>query len=529
MPTIDRRLPWRVPWYLWGALGLALLGAVGVRDSSLLHGATLFAILGGLVLLVLLAAILWELPPAVMFCGAIALTLFSGNWKYLGLPGFPFVPDRLLLAMGVAALLLRSPGAAYLPRLRVRPVHLLLLVTVLYVVASAALGGTLTSREGFFDLTDRVGAIPFLMLLIAPAVFPTARERNWLLATFVGIGAYLGVMAVFETIGPHALVFPRYIRQLEVARHATQAVGPFRQVVAEGFACYGCGVAAIIAFFRWRGRWRWLAAGVALFAFFGSFLSMERGVWIGAAAGAVAVALVTPTGRRWLIPGAAAVAVVLAGALILIPGLGTATSARVNNKYSVWDRQNQTAAALRMIQAKPLFGFGWDTWYENSLPYFRLAPNRPLTGYPSSIGVEVDQPANGPVTQADITVSQNGQLSGAIHDSYLEFAVELGLVGACLWLASVLCGLGGAILGPSPPELRPWRLGLLALTVCFLVLCAFDPLDQNFTQLLLWMWAGVTVARGSGPPLSSAWALRLRSSVAAKGVAQETRNGGRAS
>lgn len=523
--TIDRRLPWRVPWYLWVAFALALLVVVRVRHPSVLHGAALFAILAGLVLLVLVGAILWELPPAVMFCGAIALTLFSGNWHYLGLPGFPFVPDRLLLVTGLLALLLRSPGAADLPRLKVRPVHLLLLVTILYVVGSAALDGSLTTRAGSFDLLDRVGITPFLMLLVAPAVFPGPRERNWLLATLVGIGAYLGVMAVFETIGPHALVFPRYIRTLEIARHATQAVGPFRQVVTEGFACYACGVAAIIAFSRWRGAWRWVAAAVAFFALFGSFLSMERGVWIGTAAGAVAVALVTPTVRRWLIPAAAVGAVVLVGALTLIPALGTATSTRFSDNYPVWDRQNQTAAALRMIQTKPLFGFGWESWSRSSTPYFRLAPGRPLTGYPSTIGLDVAQPAIGPVTQSDITVTANGQLSGVIHDSYLSYAVELGLIGAGLWLASVLCGLGGTILAPSPPDLRPWRLGLLALTVCFFVLCAFDPLDQNFTELLLWTWAGVAAARGTTPPLRAAWAMRPKSSVAAGRIAEGEQNG----
>ncbi len=492
--AIDRRLPWRVPWYLWAAFALALLAVIRVRDPSVLHGAALFAIVPGVVLLVLLGAILWEVPPALLFCGAIALTMFSGNWHYLGLPGFPFVPDRLLLVIGLLALILRSPGAAHLPRVRMRAVHVLLLVTILYVAGSAALDGSLFTQAGGFDLLDRVGVTPFLMLLVAPVVFSSERERSWLLATLVGIGGYLGVMAVFETIGPHALVFPRYIRTLEVARQATQAVGPFRQVVTEGFACYACGIAAIIAFFRWRGGWRWVAAGVAFFALFGSFLSMERGVWIGTVAGAVAVALVTPTGRRWLIPGAALAALVVVGALILFPSLGASSSTRFSDKYPVWDRQNQTAAALRMIQTKPLFGFGWESWSRDSTPYFRLASNRPLTGYPTSLNLYVTPPASGPIPASDITVTSLGRTTGVIHDSYLSYAVELGLVGAGLWLASVLFGLGGTILAPVKRDLQPWRLGLLALTVCFLVLCAFDPLDQNFTELVLWTWAGVTLA-----------------------------------
>jgi hypothetical protein len=56
----------------------------------------------------------------------------------------------------------------------------------------------------------------------------------------------------------------------------------------------------------------------------------------------------------------------------------------------------------------------------------------------------------------------------------------------------VLWGLGSAAFSRDrDPELRSWRAGLVAVGICFLVLCAIDPLSQNFTQLILWTWAGV--------------------------------------
>src|SRR4029077_17973137 len=116
-------------------------------------------------------------PPATMLCAALALTIFSGNWGRVGLPGFPLLPDRILLAGALLALLLGAPGAAALPRARVRGVHLLLALTVLYATASAAAAGTLGTKAGAFDLLDRLGVLPFLMLLIAPVVFVGARER----------------------------------------------------------------------------------------------------------------------------------------------------------------------------------------------------------------------------------------------------------------------------------------------------------------------------------------------------------------
>jgi hypothetical protein len=49
-----------------------------------------------------------------------------------------------------------------------------------------------------------------------------------------------------------------------------------------------------------------------------------------------------------------------------------------------------------------------------------------------------------------------------------------------------------------PEALRPWRLGLIAIGVFFCVLAAFDPLQQPFTMILLWVWAGVVMSSGVG-------------------------------
>ena len=233
MPVIDRRIPWRAPWYLWLAAAVAVLAGIHQRAPQLLHGETLLLVVPGLVLVLLVAAIMWELPPAAMVCGALALTLFSGNWTTLGFPGFPFVPDRILLVAALLALILKSPGAVDLPRVRIRGVHLLMLVTVLYALASGVLADTMGTESTVFDLLDRLGAIPFVMFLVAPAIFSGPRERDWLLATLVGIGAYLGFTALFESLGPHLLVFPNYIREVDASRQSAAATGPFSEVVTE--------------------------------------------------------------------------------------------------------------------------------------------------------------------------------------------------------------------------------------------------------------------------------------------------------
>jgi O-antigen ligase len=486
---------WHPRWYVWSAVGVAALALIYERFAWLLSGYSLVPTLCLLIVVLFALHRLWELPLAVMMCVAIVLTIFSGNWGSVGLPGFPLLPDRLMMVGVLAALILRAPGTKGRPAIKIRPVHLLLLLLTFYALASAAAAGTIGTKTAAFALLDRLGIIPFAMLLVAPVIFHGPRERQMLLVTLVGLGAYLGLTAIFESLGPHALVFPHYIVTSDEALPGERASGPFRSSVAEGFATFSCGVAAVIAFFQWSGqRRRYVAGAVVVVSTLACFMTLERGVWIAAAAGAVGAGLATGKARRWLIPGVLACALVVGGALLLSPALASKASARVNDERSVWDRQNQTSAALRMIAAKPLFGFGWGRFVDDSLPYFRQAPNYPMSGYSTP---ENELP---------------------LHDSYLSYAVELGLVGALLWLAAIFWGLGGAIFSRGSPLLRPWKLGLLAMTIFFLVVALFDPLQQNFTELLLWTWAGVALGGGQ-VRAESLWRRRIESAPHTSSIA----------
>jgi len=480
MPIV--RATWRPPWYAWVLLGLSALAVTHKLEPRYLKGHWLFLTpplaLGG----VLIIRRLWELPPAVTMCVALVLTMFSGKWKQFGLGGLPF--DRLLIILVLAMFLLRAPGIARTPALRVRNVHLLLCVTIMYVIVSAVAAGTFTSESGFLSLVDKVGVAPYLMFLLAPAIFAGERERDLLLGTLIAIGAYLGFTAIFESLGPHALVFPHYIVNFDNELPGHRAGGPFGSSLSEGFSTFACAVASVIAFVKWQGqRKRFFAAVVGVACVFGCFLTLERGVWIAALTGIVISSLVTRRGRHMLIPGLCAGALLIGGALFLSPSLSQKTSFRVEDQSSVWDRLNMTAAGVRMVNAKPLFGFGWNTYPTASVPYFRETADYPMNGFSTQANCKL--------------LSCSPEVLEPLHDTYLSLAVELGLVGAVLWFSSFVWGMGMSIFDLGPPTLRAWKLGLLALTTCYLVICPFDPYQSSFPDLLLWVWAGV--ALGVGP------------------------------
>jgi putative inorganic carbon (HCO3(-)) transporter len=459
--------------YAWVLFGLLALGGVYLVAPARLHGHWLFVTPLALAVGIVVLRKLWYVPPAPAMCAGIVLTVFSGGWARMGLGGLPF--DRLLIVTVLLAVFLRAPGVARLPRLQLRNVHLLMCLTMMYAVASAVTAGTLTQEISLLSLIDRVGLVPYLLFLVAPVVFSGERERDLLLAVLVGLGVYIGFTAIFESLGPHSLVFPHYVVQADAELRGERAGGPFQSTVSEGFATFACAVAAVMAFARWRGqRKRYFAAVVALVCIFGCFLTLERGVWIAAVTATAVAALATRTGRRWFVPGVVLCTLLIGVPLALSPALSSKTSARVNRQVSVWDRENQSAAALKMIQAKPLLGFGWYGYTANSLEYFRQAMDYPMVGYATT-----------------------GKHLQPLHDTYLAYAVELGLVGTALWLATLLWGVIGTALGRGSPELRPWKLGLLAIGVFFVVVGFFDPYPAPFPTLLLWVWAGV--ALGSAP------------------------------
>jgi O-antigen ligase len=478
------RRTWSPPWYGWALSGLAALLFIHLVKPAKLQGVWLFVTPVVVCAGVLLLRRLWRMHPAVTMCAAIVMTVFAGKWGQMGLGGMPL--DRLLIIVVLLQILLRAPGAASLPRIRVGNVHLLMCVALLYVVASAVRARTLGSEQGLLLTIDMFGLTPFVLFLISPAVFAGRRERDMLLVTLVGLGAYLGLTTIFESLGPHALVFPGYMRHVSAEAETlseAKAGGPFQSPTANGFALFACTVAAVMALGRWRSiRGRRFAAGVAVVCLFGCLLTLERGVWIATVAGVVVVALVTRQGRRWLLPGLALAALAVAAALVISPQLQKQTSSRANDQQSLWDRQEQTSAGLRMIAAKPLAGFGVGRYEREGLDYFREPAEYPMSGYYHGVTVGVPDPVL------------------PIHDTYLAYAVELGLIGLVLWLATIGWAVGGAIFTPGPRFLRPWKLGLLAAAVFYVLVGFVDPHAAPFPVMLIFLWAGL--ARGA--PLASA-------------------------
>jgi putative inorganic carbon (HCO3(-)) transporter len=452
----------------------------GPRDTRTLFTASVLALA-----VLSLAYVASVAHPAWLLTGGLLLATFSGHWGDLGLPA-QVTPDRFVLAAGLVAVALRLPKLRERLSLGRYPVHWVIAVAALYVLGSALAAGTLFDKSAFLRIVDRVGLVPFALFIAAPLVFRTARERDILLGALVAWGGYLGLTAFFEGVGPNALVVPDYVMDPEVGIHFDRARGPFVEAVTNGLALYGCGVAAVIAVLTWREPRLRVAAGVvAGLCALGVFFTMQRSIWVGAAAATLLVLVAVPELRRFLVPAVAAGAFLIGGALVGVPGLADRASQRASDEKTVWDRENLHRTTLNMIEAKPLLGVGWARFEDETANYAEMADDIPLT-LPTGLG---------------------------LHNMFLGNTAELGLIGASIWALALLLGVGGAVLARGPPELRPWRIGLGAFAVCWVVAGNFSYL-LAFPTLLLWAWAGVVWRGGhamaTDPPHSSPDSARRR-------------------
>jgi len=401
-----------------------------------------------------------DLPAYVLcFAGQVFWNMFAGNSKLLG---FPIGPDRLLFGLGVVLLLL-DPVALRQQQLRLRPVHLAGVAVVLIAAGSAMSHGTF-GKNGFYAWLDQL-TIPLLMFVLAPIVFRTPARRDLLLRVLVVIGCYLGLTAIFEVVGPHALVYPRFILDPNVGIQFGRARGPFTESEADGLAMVQCAFAAALAATRLPGKWKPVSILTVGLCSIGVLLTLTRSVWVGSALGVAVVCLLTPALRKYLVPLALGFAVVIGVVLSVLPSVRNDASARAGTTRSVWDRQNTDAAALRILERHPLDGVGWVRFELVSEDWVRQAH-----GYP--------------ITNIDI----------AVHNVALGRAAELGLPAAGLWVFSVLAGPCLVFLRRRPPgDLAGWAIVSMGGTACWLVAINLSPVPYPLPNLLIWLISGIAL------------------------------------
>lgn len=419
-----------------------------------------------------------RVPLAVMlFCLGLMSNLFSSHSHRIGIP---VSPDRLLIPLALLLLLFDARR----PRARWGVLGALMLLLVAWTLASMSWYGNLFSSTHLFALLDRM-LIPLLLFLAGPLLFRDAERRDVLLKTFAIIGLYLGVTAVLETVAP-ALVFPRYIMDPQVGLHFGRARGPFAGSEGMAIASAICaGAAVLLASRRLRG-WTRLALVVAVLDIFAVVLTTTRSAWLGVAAGVLVALVLSPALRRWIPHMVGAAVAATAAVLALMPTLVESIFERSSSAGPIYDRLASNAAAMRLLEDRPLTGIGWRRFYPEGAEWARQADNVPMN-------------------HAIIEV----------HNVVLSRAAELGLPAALVFIAIILLGpVRAALPAPTSPadaDLVGWRVLCGYVVAVWLVSGLFGPVANPFPNYAVWLIAGVAGAgfltwpsQAAGPAAGSA-------------------------
>lgn len=393
--------------------------------------------------------------PVPLFLFTLTAMLFRPP----DLKAFPI--DRLALLLLMAFALLRV--CVLRERLQTYPVTWPLLGLLLL-----GLWGVLTqpySAEAW-SLFAAKWAVPFIMFHIAGLTFSDDASLCSLEIFLLVVLLYLSVISVLSLLNEPGLIFPRFISDESIGIHADRARGPFLQAVANGVCLNLLGLIALDAFRR-RSLRRPLALLLFVTVPLALLATRTRAVWVSA--GVSVIYLAFSAGAPRLRRAAIAISLTAAVAAFAIVGYQASTgslSDRLVDRSPVEFRTEMYLAGWAMFTEKPLLGWG-NEW---------------------EIQPEIEK-----------RVSSFHPEYYVFHNTFLELAVERGLLGLALyvWLIASLLRLhkscrdencGQPFLSREFTQLWPLLLGVYLLNACAVVM------NYQFVNALLFTMGGILAA-----------------------------------
>jgi O-antigen ligase len=247
--------------------------------------------------------------------------------------------------------------------------------------------------------------VPFALFHLAGAVFQDESSLRKLETFALVVLVYLAAISVFYLAGAKFLIFPRFILDETIGIHADRARGPFLQAVANGVSLNLLGIIAFDSFRRGRLRGL-LAAGLFLTAPLALLATRTRAVWLSAA---ISIAFLGLFGfdrrvRR------------VSLALCVVVAMGSCAALYQSNSSSLAERlEDRSPVDFRVV----MYQTGWQMFIE-----------KPLLGW-----------NGGQSLQSEISrrVWDFHPEYYVFHNTYLELAVERGLIGLGLYAWLMVC------------------------------------------------------------------------------------------
>jgi O-antigen ligase len=308
--------------------------------------------------------------------------------------------------------------------------------------------------------------VPFVLFHLAQLVFHGTSDLRKLEMFATAVLAYLVLISVAFLAGAHFLILPRFILDESVGIHADRARGPFLQAVANGVSLNLLGLLALDAYRRNRlqgtiPRLALIFLPVAILA------TLTRSVWLSFAGSLLLLVFLSHSRRlRQLCRKLALAGLIALAVILLVNSAGTRVEDRFDDRSPVEFREAMYRAGWGMFLDKPLLGWG-----------------------AASMQAELA-----------LRVTEFHQEEFYFHNTYLEVAVEHGLLGLLLyvWVLVELFRLATRRrLAPPAGEFMDQQFGTVwKVMVCiYMINAALVVMNYQFVNAFFYTLAGTLAAQ----------------------------------
>jgi O-antigen ligase len=420
--------------------------------------------------------------------GGFVAVLFLGScFSYPFFKAGPLTLDRLMLiALFGFYAIVRCQGSARSIRFSFSDI---LLIALMMVMGFSTFSHDWRANDGKTAINLAVFYVmPAAMYWMARNSRFDEKQVAFLLSFFALFAAYLGITGIAERFELNSLVFPRYITSPKYPEFLGRARGPFLNPCANGLFLTAGVAAAILSWSKLMLLGRVLMTGAATISVAGIVCTMTRSVWIGAAM-AIAV-LVTATLPRKFRYGFV-IAILIVGCVGMTASWASLQSFKRDKNVAVEDMEKSAKlrpmlaiVAWEMFQDRPLLGFGFGNYLEESLPYFSA------------------RVSNKPIELAKHYVQ---------HNVVLSLLTECGLIGTTVYVLLLGTWFVSAcvLMNKRAVSLAKRQQGLLFVCVfCSFAVSGFfqDMTIVSMSHMLLFFLGGLVMSLSSNPQNQTAMA-----------------------
>jgi len=366
----------------WPLVAIGLLGYIAILGFIAIFiglSPQILFVIYGVFIAIPFAVILVNRDLFLGLSAWFLLVLFSKVGK-ITLPLVPDIEPHRLLWILVFLFLLAQIALKKRRMLPITKIEVAMMLFCLVCLMSMMRAKTLfVAGQGLTIRSFLEGyGIPFSIFFLTKNIVQNEQQIKKLFQILFIVGIYLTMTGIFEHFHLRALVFPRYIMDPSLHVHWGRARGPFINAAANGAAI---GMLFLIGLYIVIHMRKNISRKINLFFIplmpITIFFTYTRSSWLGFILSILMIPIFFRGLRKILILGLCILIVIV---ILNWSGVSSKDRYRGGITYMnpVYQRVTLYAASARMFLDRPIFGFGFGSFQEQSYDYLEKVEGIPV-------------------------------------------------------------------------------------------------------------------------------------------------------